>query len=56
VERSPSHKLTLQEVIEIKQLLKQKCISQIEISKIYNICTTTISDIKRGRSRKHINV
>jgi hypothetical protein len=52
-EKQADSKLTEKDVLEIKELLKTT-ISQKEIAKRYNISTTTICDINKGRKWKHI--
>jgi len=53
-ENSGNHKLSKKEVLEIKQLLKEKKIRQKEMSDMYHISNSTISDIKCGRSWKYV--
>lgn len=47
-------KLTEQDVIKIKEYLKNKTYKQNKIAELFNISTTTISDIKHGRKWAHI--
>lgn len=53
-EKHPAHKLTTLEVIEIKELLKLK--SYIEVGKLFNINRTTIYDILKNKTWKHITI
>ena len=49
-EGHPLSKLTLEQVIKIKKLLKEHLLTQHEIAYLFDIKQTTISDIKRGRT------
>ena len=53
-EKHPMHTLTEKEVREIKDLLTSKKYRQYEIAEMYNVSSTTISEIKTGRKWKHI--
>lgn len=54
-EKCPAHKLKLKEVVEIKKRLKNKE-RPVDICKNYNICVSTIGEIKAGRSWGHVVV
>jgi len=47
-------KLTLEDVQQIKQLLKEECIKQTEISKIFNVDPSIISAIKLNKIWKEV--
>lgn len=53
---NPFSKLTEDDVIEIKLLLKENRLTQREIGSIFNVYHTTISKIKNGTSWKHVKV
>jgi predicted XRE-type DNA-binding protein len=53
-ENTSNHKLTRKEVIDIKALLKEGILNQIEISERYNVSRPTISKINVGRAWSHI--
>jgi len=55
-ENNPHHKLTEQEVIKIKLLLKEGILTQQEIANIFGISRKTISDIKIGKTWNHIEI
>lgn len=55
-EGNPSAKLSEEQVIEIKKLLKNGKISQSEIAKIFNVSKHIISRIKTGKTWKHVEV
>lgn len=48
-------KLTTEQVIEIKKLLSENKLSQAEISRLFNVSTSTIHKIKRGKKWSYIN-
>ena len=52
--QSPMSKLTEGDVKEIKKMLKNKNIKQIDIAKKYNVSKETITDIKQGKTWKHV--
>lgn len=52
--KHPKSKLTEDDVKEIREILKNKTMRQIDIAKKYNISQETVSDINRGRSWNHI--
>ena len=47
--KSPNHKLTEKQVIEIKELLKEDTLTQTAIAKMFNVHFNTISMIKLGK-------
>lgn len=49
-ERSHNCKLSASEVIKIKNLINQG-VKQTEIAKMFNICQSNVSKIKRGKTR-----
>lgn len=49
-----SSKLTYEQVIEIKKLLREKKMNQKEIANIYGVAKRTISDINTGRNWKYV--
>ncbi len=49
-------KLTIENVIEIKNLLIENTITQREIAKKFNVKPTTIAEIKAGRNWKNVNI
>lgn len=52
--KNPKAKLTENDVLEIKALIKSKFIPQNKIAKMYNIDATVISGIKKGTKWKNI--
>jgi len=48
-------KLTEEQVRQIPNLVENK-ISKVKISKMFNVCPTTITEITSGRSWKHLNL
>ena len=54
--RNTCSKLTEEQVLEIKQLLKDKAMSQKDIAKKFNIGIKNLWKIKTGKSWKHIGV
>jgi len=55
-ENNPSHKLTEEQVIQIKLLLSEGILTQKEIADIFKIDQTTISKIKTGKIWSHIRI
>ncbi len=55
-ENNPRHKLTEEQVIQIKLLLKEGKLNQQEIADIFNISRKTISNIKIGKTWSYIIV
>jgi len=55
-EKHGNSKLKNEEVVEIKKMLSVDGLSDIEISKKFNISRGTIYDIRVGRNWKHITV
>lgn len=53
-ENHPAHKLKIEQVIQIKKLLLNK--SYIEVGKLFNINKTTIYDILKNKTWKHITI
>jgi len=53
-ENNPSHKLTEEQVIQIKLLLKEGILTQQEIADIFGVDRKTISNIKTGRTWYYI--
>lgn len=53
-ERHHNHKLKSIDVIEIRKLLSENSMTQVEISKIYNITNKMVSRIKLGLNWKEI--
>jgi len=53
-EKCPNSILKEQDVIEIKKLLDDGILTQKEIAKIFGVSQITISNIKTGRTWKHI--
>ena len=53
-ENNPFHKLSEQDVREIKTLLRDKKLKQKEICDIFRVDRSTISNIKNGRQWSHI--
>jgi len=53
-ENHPSHILTEQNIIEIRNDLDMNLLTQIEIGKKFGVDRSTISLIKRGKIWKHI--
>ena len=51
--KSSAQKLTISDVREIKQMIKQN-VPQSEISKKYNVDQSTISNIKTGKTYSNI--
>lgn len=47
-------KLTADDVIKIRELLKERIMTQVAIARLYNVTPASISDIKKGKSWKHI--
>ncbi len=54
--KQPNNKLTLKQVLEIKQLLLDGELTQREISLLYNIHNSTVSNIRTGKIHKNINI
>jgi predicted XRE-type DNA-binding protein len=55
-ENSPNHKLTEEQVIQIKLLLKEGILTQQEIADRFGVSRLTISAIKTGRRWNHITM
>ena len=55
-ENRPNHKLTEEQVIQIKLLLKEGKISQRKIAKMFGVSQMTISHIKTGKNWSYIKV
>jgi predicted XRE-type DNA-binding protein len=55
-EKSPNHKLTEEQVIQIKLLLKEGILTQQEIADMFGVSRRTISNIKRGIVWSNIEV
>jgi len=55
-ENSTNHKLTEEQVIQIKLLLKEGILTQQEIADMFGVSQLTISAIKTGRSWSHIKL
>jgi len=55
-ENNPHHKLTEEQVIQIKLLLKEGILTQEEIADIFGVGKMTISKIKRGKLWKHVKI
>ena len=53
-EINPKSKVTEKEVLEIRNLFRNKSISVYYIMKKYNIKSTTVSDIAYGKTWKHV--
>ncbi len=53
-ENNPNSILIIQDVIQIKLLLKNKKLTLQEIADIFNVSKSTISHIKTGLSWSHI--
>ncbi len=53
-ENSPTHKLTEEQVIEIRKLLKEGKYYQWEIAEMYGVKEITISNINTGRNWKYL--
>ena len=53
-ENNTNHKLTLEEVREIKNMLNETDFSQIMIGRIFNVSNSTISKIKSGKRWREI--
>jgi len=53
-ENHPQHKLTEEQVIQIKLLLKEGILTQQEIADMFGVSRITISDIKRGKIWYHV--
>jgi len=53
---SPNHKLTEQQVIQIKILLKEGNLTQQEIADMFGVSSITISKIKTGKIWSHIKL
>jgi hypothetical protein len=49
---NPKQKLTIEQVKEIKDLIKKEDSTLTEIGKRYNVCCSSISSIKLGKSWK----
>jgi hypothetical protein len=54
-ENHPRHKLTEEQVIQIKLLLEEGILNNREIGELFGVCYKTISNIKTGRTWNHIN-
>lgn len=54
-EKSPKTKLTTEDVIEIKKMMRDG-IKMTEISKLYPISPTALSEMKHGRTWKHVQI
>jgi predicted XRE-type DNA-binding protein len=52
----PGYKIIIQDVIQIKLLLKEGILTQQEIADIFNICRRVISNIKTGKIWSHIKL
>ncbi len=55
-ENNPAHKLTEQDVIQIKLLLKEGKLSQRKIAKIFGVSQLIISKINTGKIWSHIKI
>jgi len=55
-ENHPRHKLTEEQVIQIKLLLKEGILTQQEIADMFCVSQMTISYIKRGKHWNHIKI
>lgn len=55
-ENHPRHKLTEQQVVQIKLLLKEVILTQQEIADMFEVSQLTISAIKTGRSWSYIRI
>jgi predicted XRE-type DNA-binding protein len=55
-EKSPNSKLTEEQVIQIKLLLKEGKLTQQEIADMFGVCQTTISNIKHRRIWSNIEI
>jgi len=53
-ENHPNHKLTEEQVIQIKLLLKEGILTQQEIADMFGVSRLTISNIKNKRNWNHI--
>jgi len=53
-EKSHNHKLTEEQVIQIKLLLREGILTQKEIAYMFDVSRTTISDIKTGKMWNHV--
>jgi predicted Zn-dependent protease len=49
-------KLTEEQVVEIKMLLKEGILTQVEISKMYGVGKRVISYIKTGQTWQHVKI
>ncbi len=54
-DKNPNVKLTNKQVIEIKKLLADGRLRQVDIAKLYGITRSNVFDIKSGRKWSHIN-
>lgn len=54
--REHKYRLTIDEVVEIKNLLRDKNLMQKEIARIFNVNPVAISDIKRGRTWSYVTI
>lgn len=55
-ESNPSSKLNRDDVKSIKQLLEDRSMPQAKIAKRYGVCAQVISDIKLGKTWKHVSL
>jgi len=55
-EKSGHHTLTEQDVIQIRRLCDEGILTQREIGEKFGVSQVTISDIKRGKIWRHLNV
>lgn len=53
---SPNHKLTEQDVVQIKLLLEEGILTQKEIAEIFEVDRKTISNIKTEKTWKHVRI
>jgi predicted XRE-type DNA-binding protein len=53
-ELHPNHKLTNEQIFEIKKLLVEGNLSQAKIAILFNVQGNAISRIKNGKTWKHI--
>lgn len=54
--RSKSAKLTEEQVLEIKRLLRDTTLTKREIAKGYSVARTTVTAINRGETWKHVKL